>query len=195
MDLILNIILFIIDNFTSIIIIFFTVIIIYSWIDFIINKQYKYLNEYYVKYEADGINRLINKIRYMSGREFEEFCVWLFRKTGQYKKVILTPPVNDEGRDIILVDEKGNKTFVECKRWKSSSIGRRILQLFCGAMISDNIKNGIIMTTSHIHQNGLDYILKLEENTGIKINVLDLHDIEEMIRNYDMIKATQSPDM
>ena len=191
LNLITYILFFIIDNFTYIIITLFSIIIIYSWIDFIIKRPYKDLYKYYQEYQYDNIDELIDKVKNMQGREFEEFCIWLFKQTGKYKKIYLTPSVNDEGKDIILTDKNNNKTYVECKRWRSdTSIGRQVLQKLVGAMISDNIKNGIVITTSYTHQNGWNYINKIEQNTDIKINIIGLNDIEEIIRKKDMIETS-----
>lgn len=125
----------------------------------------------------------------MDGRKFEYFCQWLFKQTKQYKKIILTQTTGDEGKDLILQNYNKEKTYVECKHWNnSSSINREIIQKLVGAMVSDNINKGVVITTTHLSQTAWDYICKLEKNTNIKIDILDKNDIKNMLIQIDQHK-------
>lgn len=187
-NLMLSVLLFTINNIQSIIITIFIAAIIYTWLDFIFNKQYKnlylYNTHYYIK-NTNDIDEIISRIKHISGREFEEFCVTLFKKTKKYKKVSLTPSSNDEGKDIILTDRNNIKSYVECKQWSecTTNIGREVCQKFIGAMISDNILNGIIITTGRLNQNAWDYLSKIRKNTNINIEILEIEDIEKLLNN------------
>lgn len=169
-------------------------LIVYYWISMFINKDYKFIVDYSRKYKnrelsIDDLEKIENEIKNMEGRQFEIFSEWLFKKMGKYKSVTLTAAVNDEGRDLILVDEHNNTTFVECKRYTDKAtvteeymIGRVVCQKLIGAMVVDNIEKGIIITTGNVHENAWNYITKLEENTDIRIEVMNLDDIMRMVQ-------------
>lgn len=188
-----DILFFLIDKFTLILISIVLLIIAYSWISMFINKDYKFIADYSRKYKnrvltIKDLDKIEHEIKHMEGREFEIFCEWLFKNIGKYELVTLTPSENDEGRDLILVDNEKNKIFVECKRYTEKAtatedfmIGREICQKLVGAMVSEKIEKGIIVTTGNIHQNAWNYINKLENNTDIKIEVVKLDEIMKMI--------------
>ncbi|MBY6778031.1 restriction endonuclease [Clostridium botulinum] len=184
---------FIINNLTTVIIMIIVLYLIYNWITMFINKDYKFFEEYNKKYAnrvltGNDIRTIKNELKDMDGRDFELLCEWLFKKSGKYKSVILTPEQNDGGKDLILVNENNETIFVECKRYTENAsstenfmIGREICQKLIGAMVVDNIKSGIIITTGNVHINAWNYINKLEENTDIRIDVITLDEIMNII--------------
>lgn len=189
-----DIFLFLTSDSSNVIAIITVGIVLYGWISLFKNKDYKSVREYNRKYanrvlSSKDIINIRHEIKQMEGREFEYFCEWLFKRIGKYKSVILTRTENDEGRDLILVDEENDTVFVECKRYTDSAtinedfmIGREICQKLIGAMVVDNIEKGIIITTGNIHKNAWNYITKLERNTDITIDILTLDDIMRMIQ-------------
>ena len=190
-NLISNSLMFLINNFEDILIIMFTIIILYSWTDMIINNPFKDVKEYCKSYNPKDINELIENIKHMESREFEEFCTLLFKKTRKYKSIELTDPTHDGGKDIILTDMNDKKIYIECKRYTNKAtktedfmIGREICQKLVGAMVGDGITKGFIITTGNIHQNAWDYIYKLKKNQKeISIDILNLNDIKNMLIN------------
>lgn len=189
----INILLFLLDNAEQIFIILLISVLLYSWISMFINKDYKIIlncNKKYTNLTDLDFGKIKNEIKCMEGRQFEVFCEWLFKNTDEYKNVILTKATNDEGRDLILTDKNDETIFVECKRYTQRAttteefmIGREICQKLVGAMISEGVKRGIIITTGNIHKNAWDYITKLESNTDIKIDVININDIIRMIQD------------
>lgn len=129
-----------------------------------------------VKVKKESLNKL-------TGIEFEGFCKWLFENTGQYSNVEITPPSNDKGRDLILTTQEGETIFVECKRYDEDTkdenfvIGRVICQKLVGAMVSSNVKKGIIITTGRVNENAREYIEELRENSQYNIDILTTIDI------------------
>lgn len=189
-----SILFFIIDNLGLLLIGILLLIILYSWITMFINKDYKFIADYSKKYRnrvltIKDLDKIKHEIEHMEGRQFEIFSEWLFKNTGKYKSVTLTPSVNDEGRDLILTDNHDNTIFVECKRYTENAtvtedfmIGREICQKLTGAIVAEGIKQGIIITTGNIHQNAWDYIVKLEKNSDIRMEIITLKDIMRMIQ-------------
>lgn len=162
------ILLFLIDNGSNIVVTLVLGAIVFGWISMFIHKDYKTVYKYNKEYanrvlNSNDINNIKHEIKQMEGRDFEYFCEWLFKKTGKYKSVTLTQAENDEGRDLILVDENNEFIFVECKRYTENAtinenfmIGREICQKLIGAMVVDNISKGIIVTTgTYIKMHGI----------------------------------------
>lgn len=139
----------------------------------------------------------INKL---TGLQFEGFCQWLFQNDPEYKDVELTPPNNDSGVDLILTDTNDEKIYVECKRYDYNQdlannddnngseeffIGRVICQKLVGAMVANNVKRGIIVTTGSISPNALEYIGKLEENSDLSLKIYTMDNILKLIESHD----------
>jgi len=143
----------------------------------------------------------------LTGLQFEGFCQWLFQDNPQYKNVELTPFGNDGGVDLILTNTDDEKIYVECKRYNSQFtleneaevkesgelfIGRVICQKLVGAMMANNIKKGIIVTTGSVSPNALEYIRKLVENSELSLeiytmdNILKLREAHENQADYEL---------
>lgn len=160
------------------------------------------LSSKFLKFKRDEFSYSVkvtkDKINMLTGIEFEGFCKWLFESTNEYSNVEITAASNDHGKDLILTSLDGDKTFVECKRYNSKDpsskndpdtpdekfqIGRVICQKLVGAMVTENINKGIIITTGDIHPNALEYIEKLHNNTNYTIELLTVTNIIEMMEN------------
>ena len=79
--------------------------------------------------------------------DFEQFCAALYRALGY--NAIVTPPRNDGGYDIKLINPQTMETYiVECKCYaRGHSIGRPLIQKLCGA--NDVVRaNGMLFITT-----------------------------------------------
>lgn len=187
--------LFLYNNFSTIVVVLFLSAILYSWVSMFINKDIQFIAKYNQRYKnrvltSEDLHRIKHEIEHMEGREFEIFSQWLFKHIGKYKSVILTPSVNDEGKDLILTDENNDTIFVECKRYTSTAtsteeymIGREICQKLVGAIVAEGINQGIIITTGNVHQNAWDYIVKMDKNSSVHIDIMRLDDIMRTIQD------------
>lgn len=130
----------------------------------------------------------LDNIHNLSGREFEKFCNWLLQQNG-YKTTLLSES-NDYGRDIII--HNGNEDiYVECKRYTPNAtktekymIGREICEKLAGAMVSNGVSKGIIMTTGNVHANAIEYINRLKKNSNLNIQIWNMRDIEKLLNIY-----------
>ncbi|MBU3072536.1 restriction endonuclease [Clostridium estertheticum] len=157
-------------------------------------KKYKNMNANDTKHNLNSEKHYIKECLIgMDGREFEKFCVILFKSTGEYESVNITPYKYDGGKDIILTTKISNeKIYVECKRYtpKATSkeefmIGREIYQKLIGAMDGEGIHKGIIITTGNVHYNAHEYIKKLELNDdNKKLSIIELDEILNMCNNF-----------
>jgi len=151
------------------------------------NEQLKFT----MRIKKENINRL-------TGFEFEGFCQWLFQNSPEYKNVELTPPSNDGGVDLILTNANDEKIYVDCKKYDTHFnldnesdgrgeffISRVICQKLVGAMVANNIKKGIIVTTGSISPNALEYIEKLNENSGLSLKIYTMDNILKLIEAHE----------
>lgn len=123
----------------------------------------------------------------LDGYQFEELCTKLL--LNQFDRAIRTQNSNDFGKDIIAY--KGQKKYViECKHYISGgSIGRPIIQKLHSAMMHENTNNGIIITTSKLAQNALNYINDLNKQNAY-IDIITTSDLIELAKksNIHLVK-------
>lgn len=173
-------------NYSRAVLILIIGFVICQWVWVFKNINSLNFKKVYGELSPEQLFLIKENIKHMEGRQFEELCTWLFKKSGKYSSVILTQAERDGGKDIIL----DNKIYVECKRYTEKAtvteefmIGREICQKLAGAMVGDGFREGIIITTGSIHRNAWDYIINLEKNApDIKIDFLLLDDIMKMIK-------------
>jgi len=87
----------------------------------------------------------------LSGREFEEFLVDLYKLNGY--QVTLTPESNDQGADLI-VEANGIRTCVQAKRW-SAKVGNKAVQEAYTAMSYYNCERSAVVTTSQFTKSAI----------------------------------------
>ena len=92
----------------------------------------------------------------MNGYEFEEYCQKLF-STIYHCQVDHTPLSGDVGKDLVMI--RGRRiTYIECKHWRHTVVGRPVVQKLHSAMITGPADAGIIVTTGRFTQSAKDYV-------------------------------------
>lgn len=87
---------------------------------------------------------LADRLRGMTGTEFEEYVADLFRRLGFSAET--TPATGDHGLDLIL--RKGNEMSVaQCKCW-AQPIGEPVVREFYGALVGAGAATGYLVATS-----------------------------------------------
>lgn len=121
-------------------------------------------------------------IRNLKWQEFEHFVAKILRWNGYAVKV--TPPTNDEGKDIIA--KKNNISYyIECKHWKEDSqVGREYLEKLIGAAARDGIRNVIFVTTSAYHANAWSYAHDINLQGLFNIQLLNTKDLIRLYKNH-----------
>lgn len=101
-------------------------------------------------------NKIENMLGRMNGREFEEFCYFIFSQIGY--KAQLTQNTRDGGKDIILYED-GQRIYVECKHYSENNhINTTHIHKLISVCVNDNIKNAIFITTSSYTKDALELI-------------------------------------
>lgn len=147
----------------------------------------KYKNNADKKIEKKVFDKLIiDKINDMDGIEFESFCCYIFSNLGYMARQ--TQTTNDGGKDIVLINKKLQKTYVECKRYASDNlIGRELIQKLVGSAIGDGVTNCIFVTTSSFNNNALEYVNNMKG--GVDVELIDLDKLLDMVGelNQDLV--------
>jgi len=120
-------------------------------------------------------NQSLEKIRSLSWQQFESFVGEAFRQKGY--SVMETPKGADGGVDLILRKD-GEKTFVQCKHWKASSVGIGKIRELLGSMTSGGAHNGIFVTigtyTEPAKEFGRTHGIRLLDGLALKKMVLGM---------------------
>ena len=135
----------------------------------LIGKLIKKIIIYYKSYKNfEGNNQLYNLVYRLTPHEFEIWCSEYLSKLG-FTNIIVLPLGPDGGKDIIC-EKDSQKFYVECKRYYiDHSISTFHVEKLLGAMISDNINNGIIITTGTISNDVKCILSKINKSYNIKI--------------------------
>lgn len=86
----------------------------------------------------------IAEIRSLSWQQFESFVGERFRDQGYF--VVETPVGPDGGVDLVLRKD-GEKTYVQCKQWKTNQVGVEKIRELLGSMAAGGAQHGIFVTS------------------------------------------------
>jgi len=135
-------------------------------------RLYNLLKDF-CKYSKD-ISRLkngiitLNDIYNLTPNEFEHWCGEFIKSQG-FSNIIVSAKGSDGGKDIICTLNE-ETYYVECKRYyRTNLVDLSIAQKLIGSMIPNNIKNGIIITTSSFTEDTLLYLSKLPKHYNIQV--------------------------
>ncbi|MBX9138007.1 MULTISPECIES: restriction endonuclease [unclassified Clostridium] len=135
----------------------------------LMGKLIKKIITYYKSYKNfKSDTQLYSLIHRLTPHEFEIWCSEYLSTLG-FSNIILLPLGPDGGKNIIC-EKDSQKFYIECKRYSlNDSISPFHIEKLLGAMISDNINNGIIITTGSISDDVKSILSKVNEPYNIKI--------------------------
>jgi restriction system protein len=117
---------------------------------------------------------------------------------GTRDEAMLTKKSNDEGIDgVINQDRLGlDVIYVQAKRWEST-VGRKEIQSFVGALAGQQATKGVFITTSAFAQTALDYARQVSQKVilidGVRLAELMIeHNIGISTRRTIKIKDIDS---
>lgn len=88
----------------------------------------------------------LDSIREMSWKQFEELLAEAYRRQGYEVERTGDAPGGDGGVDLVL-RRSGQTTLVQCKHWKSWSVGVRVIRELRGVMTSENAGHGVVVSS------------------------------------------------
>ena len=102
-----------------------------------------------------GNQTSLDSIKNLSWRQFEELVGEVFRRQGY---LVLENPFEgvDGGIDLQL-RKNGQMTFVQCKHWKSKSVGVKIVRELYGVMAAAKASSGILATFGNFTQEAKNF--------------------------------------
>lgn len=117
-------------------------------------------------------------------KKLEEIVASIFKNVGYYVRI--TSYQNDGGIDVIL-DGKDHKIIgVQVNRYKNSIRVSQIRE-FTGALIENNMTNGIFVTTSNFQKGAYNSISNFAEK-GIRIKLIDSKKLYDALQIEQMNK-------
>lgn len=107
---------------------------------------------FFSKNEEIQYRKNLADLKQLTSREFEFFCSTYLASIG-YKRIKVTPPTRDGGKDIVAY-KQGNKYVVECKKY-DKTVGVKVIRgLYAVAHTSNAIAfanhHGIIIITNDV---------------------------------------------
>ena len=104
----------------------------------------------------------MSDLRSFTWRQFESIIGELFREQGYF--VMETPEGPDNGVDLVLRKD-GEKTYVQCKHWKTNSVGVEKVRELLGSMSAGGAQCGIFVTSGSYTKPAIDFA----RDCGIKL--------------------------
>ena len=131
----------------------------------------KLINQIYLYYKMhkkfENCN-LLSNLAYRLTHEFEIWCSEYLSNLG-FTNIMVLPIGPDAGKDIIC-EKNSEKFYIECKRYSPNSyISSFQVEKLLGSMISDNVKNGLIITTGDLSKEAKDTLKKIKKPYNINV--------------------------
>jgi restriction system protein len=92
----------------------------------------------------------LDSIKNLSWRQFEELVGEVYRRQGYL--VLENPSDGADGGIDLRLRKNGQITFVQCKHWKSKSVGVKVVRELYGVMTAAKANNGVLATFGNFSQ-------------------------------------------
>jgi restriction system protein len=145
------------------------------------------IEEAHLKLVQTLASDLLDQMLKMDPYRFEQLVVDLLFAMGyggsRAEAALVTQKSNDEGIDgVINEDRLGlDVIYVQAKRWQSS-VGRKEIQNFVGALAGKHANKGVFITTSAFIANAVDYAKSVQH----KIVLIDGQRLAELMIEYNV---------
>ena len=110
-------------------------------------------------------------VKNQSPQFFEQLVVDLLKKMGygQNGFTEVTRYTKDEGIDGIITEDKLglNKVYLQAKRWRDGTVGRKDVTSFIGTLMSKSSKKGVFITTSSFSKEALESLTHLPSDVSV----------------------------
>ena len=117
------------------------------------------------------VSEILELVKNQSPRFFEQLVVDLLKKMGygQNGFTEVTRYTKDEGIDGIITEDKLglNKVYLQAKRWKEGTVGRKDVTSFIGTLMSKSSKKGVFITTSSFSKEAMESLTHLPSDVSV----------------------------
>jgi len=127
----------------------------------------------------------IQSIRNLTWREFEELVAEAYRRQG-YTVIENTTAGADGGIDVKLMKD-GHTHLVQCKNWKTSKVGVKVVREMYGVMTAEQASSVIIIVSGTFTQEAKNFAV------GKPIDLVDGSQLEKLISNVQTSSTKVSP--
>lgn len=141
----------------------------------------------FTQIEAELTAEILNRLKTVHPRQFEQIVVDLLEKMGfggkAGERAQPTRYSGDNGIDGIL-DEDAlglDAVYVQAKRWSDGTVGQREIQQFVGSMDGEGAHKGVFVTTSTYSKQAMDYA---ERRTTKRIKLIDGPKLAQLCMRY-----------
>jgi len=97
----------------------------------------------------------IKSIKELSWKDFEYLVSEAYRRKG-YSVVENTGSGADGGIDLVL-NKNGEKTLVQCKNWKSRSVGVTTIRELYGVVMAEGASEGVVVCSGHFTSDAIEF--------------------------------------
>ena len=116
-------------------------------------------------------SEILDLVKNQSPQFFEQLVVDLLKKMGygQNGFTEVTRYTKDEGIDGIITEDKLglNKVYLQAKRWRDGTVGRKDVTSFIGTLMSKSSKKGVFITTSSFSKEALETLTHLPSDVSV----------------------------
>lgn len=127
--------------------------------------------------------RTLEDIRGLDWQEFEQPVADAYKRKG-YSRVVETDRGPDGGIDIVLFGPDKVRVAVQCKQWRSRTIGEPKMRDFLGALTHQEFDRGIFITSSTFTPGA---------KTVAEKNRIDLVDGSKLLELVKDVQVSNSP--
>lgn len=111
----------------------------------------------------------IDRLRSMPWQDFEQLVAEAYRRK-EYRVVVRGQTTGDGGIDLEL-RTKDKKLVVQCKRWKSRTVGVELVRELYGAMVGEEAHSAIFVTSGRYTADAIEFArdkpIKLMDGAGL----------------------------
>lgn len=116
-------------------------------------------------------SEILDLVKNQSPQFFEQLVVDLLKKMGygQNGFTEVTRYTKDEGIDGIITEDKLglNKVYLQAKRWRDGTVGRKDVTSFIGTLMSKSSKKGVFITTSSFSKEAMESLTHLPSDVSV----------------------------
>ena len=111
-------------------------------------------------------HQTIDAIRSLTWHDFENFIEAYYKEQG-FRVSRSFQDGADGGVDVRIASSEGKVTLIQCKQWRTRSVGVRVVRELLGVVTAENVDRGIVITAGKFTREAEDFA------NGVNIDLVD----------------------